>query len=345
MRLSLRKKLLFSACTTLALCLVVFGGLEVALRISHDNIAQITGVNEWKTAEWGGITYHWDQYHEQFGWTNRPGFRSPPNAKIPVTINDLGLRDTREYAAAPPAGTKRILVFGDSFTFGDEVRDEQTIPALMAQLLPESEVLNFGVHGYGAGQMMMRLEAEGFQLQPSRVVVIYPTMDYTRDPAPELTHTKPVFGLNQGRLEISNVPVPEESRQPWLFRHSYAAARLFGPTVQAQWAFPLQENLRILERIMLRIVRSCEQRDVPLTLVHLPEPATVRGLLNEDTKTETRVRQIGDILKLATPDVLDLTDVLKSAYEQEGEALVAPGGHWSARANQLIAAKITAHIP
>lgn len=54
-------------------------------------------------------------------------------------------------------GVIRIGCFGDSFTYGDEVRDGYDYPALLARLFRERgfanvEVLNFGMSGYGFHQ-------------------------------------------------------------------------------------------------------------------------------------------------------------------------------------------------
>jgi hypothetical protein len=41
------------------------------------------------------------------------------------------------------------LILGDSFTFGDEVSDNETYSYYLQQMLPHTEVINMGVHGYG----------------------------------------------------------------------------------------------------------------------------------------------------------------------------------------------------
>lgn len=94
----------------------------------------------------------------------------------PVAINSLGLRD-REYAREKPAGTRRVLVLGDSVTFGIGVPAEETFPArLEARLAPRDppvEVLNLGVGGYDTLDEVIAFEARGLDLGPDVVVVGY----------------------------------------------------------------------------------------------------------------------------------------------------------------------------
>src|SRR5262245_43955387 len=50
-------------------------------------------------------------------------------------INGEGMRDDREFAHAKPAGTRRIVSLGDSFTIGYEVEREQTFSAVLEREL------------------------------------------------------------------------------------------------------------------------------------------------------------------------------------------------------------------
>ena len=52
-----------------------------------------------------------------------------------------------EVPEPKPDGVMRVLVFGDSLTFGDEVTDDETYVAHLQTMLPGTEVLNLGVHG------------------------------------------------------------------------------------------------------------------------------------------------------------------------------------------------------
>lgn len=63
-----------------------------------------------------------------------------------VTTNGQGLRIGHELTF--PAKRQRILLLGDSFTFGINLHDVHTYPALLQALLPEREIVNAGIPGY-----------------------------------------------------------------------------------------------------------------------------------------------------------------------------------------------------
>src|SRR2546430_1564409 len=50
--------------------------------------------------------------------------------EMKVKINSLGMRD-REYSVEKPKGTYRILVLGDSYTFGSGVQADETYAKLL----------------------------------------------------------------------------------------------------------------------------------------------------------------------------------------------------------------------
>lgn len=110
------------------------------------------------------------------------GQRLAPNydgwfAGVPVRVNSLGLRDDREYRLDKAPNTVRILVLGDSVTFGHGAITENTYPRLLEQLLRtwrsdvDWQVWNAGVPGYNTSQELSHLLEVGPAFQPDLVVV------------------------------------------------------------------------------------------------------------------------------------------------------------------------------
>src|SRR5262245_52332309 len=63
--------------------------------------------------------------------------RSQPALPYHASIDSLGFRG-QNFPRAKQAGELRILLVGDSFTFGDYVDDEETLPAQLQRHLPAS---------------------------------------------------------------------------------------------------------------------------------------------------------------------------------------------------------------
>lgn len=87
-----------------------------------------------------------------------------------MKINSRGLRD-REFAYSPPPRTLRIGVFGDSFTFGEGVQNDETYAKVLERLLNSDhtmrktgwriEVLNFGIGKTGTSHQLAWYQKEG----------------------------------------------------------------------------------------------------------------------------------------------------------------------------------------
>ena len=98
-------------------------------------------------------------------------------AGVPVRINRLGLRDDREYDLAKRPNTFRILVLGDSVTFGHGSAGEHTYPALLERRLNawrpdvDWQVWNAAVPGYNTAQELAHLLEVGPSFHPDLVIV------------------------------------------------------------------------------------------------------------------------------------------------------------------------------
>src|SRR5207244_2029550 len=92
----------------------------------------------------------------------------------PVFVNSHGMRGD-EFPVEKPAGTTRVICFGDSFTYGYGVGQDATYPAQLGRLLKARfggsyEVLNAGVNGYGSFQELVALK-RALRYHPDVVVV------------------------------------------------------------------------------------------------------------------------------------------------------------------------------
>ena len=154
-------------------------------------------------------------FDAELGWTWRPSSKEGT-----IEIDALGARGPREYGPRPAPGKRRMVTFGDSFTFGDEVSVEASFQWLLEGFEPGFEVLNFGVSGYGTDQALLRYRALGRELggevvcmgilleNIGRNVNRYRPMWNTRT---GFCLTKPRFTLDE-RGELVLLPQPYSSR-------------------------------------------------------------------------------------------------------------------------------------
>jgi hypothetical protein len=140
----------------------------------------------------------------RLGFVGRPGYRSGDGA---LSYDAHGLRPT-----PPPAGVALaeppILVVGDSFAHGDEVRDDESWPARL-QGLAGRRVVNAAMSGYGIDQMVLRAEIVARDVKPAAIVMSFIADDVRRAEMKRVWGAgKPYFELAGGKLVERNVPVP-----------------------------------------------------------------------------------------------------------------------------------------
>ena len=152
------------------------------------------------------------QFDHQLGWSLKPSAQAistRTGQPIEYRINSKGLRDD-ETSYEKPDGMFRIVVLGDSRTFGFGVPIEKHFTKLLEGYFRSVEVVNLGVSGYGVDQELLLLRTEGFRYQPDLVVAYVAHYGDSRHMYDERWgKPKPRFVLRDGHLKLTNVPVPQ----------------------------------------------------------------------------------------------------------------------------------------
>ncbi len=165
---------------------------------------------EWVSRHRPGTDFYlsFDKYDETKGWYTKPNLRDEIvfENKI-LNTNSRGLRGTREFSYARNPGIPRIVILGDSFTFGDEVSDDETYSHYLQQMLPAAEIINMGVHGYGHDQMLILFGEEGVKYQPDLVILGFNSFDMRRNLRRFRDYSKPMFEIDGDGLRLTNSPV------------------------------------------------------------------------------------------------------------------------------------------
>jgi hypothetical protein len=111
------------------------------------------------------------------GYVLNPGFKGyieRSEFKIPISINQNGLRG--KNFSQKNDSIYRILILGDSQTFGFGVKEDKTFAVYLEKCLNEGnfkkyEVLNAGVPGYGTADQLNFLKSIGPQSKPDLVIL------------------------------------------------------------------------------------------------------------------------------------------------------------------------------
>jgi len=169
------------------------------------------------------LFYSFDTYHPTRGWTLKPNLKDISVFKNKnLSSNSKGVRGKKEYSYSKPDGTIRILLIGDSYSFGEEVSDTETFAYYLEQSLDNVEVINLSIHGYGHDQMLLYLKEEGIKYHPDIIMLGYIEDDKTRNTLSFRDYAKPRFQIKGTKLVLSNraIASPEDmlKKEKWRSR-------------------------------------------------------------------------------------------------------------------------------
>jgi hypothetical protein len=208
------------ALDAMTIAVVMIGILELSARVVLSRPELLARVDRTSDAPWRldwlrrhadgvEVYYSFDVYHPTRGWALRPNLRdADPYGPDSLNSNSVGMRGSREFTLDPPADRTRIVLIGDSFTFGEEVADWETFAFRLQELLPQTEVLNLGVHGYGHDQMLIGLRELGLRYRPDVVLLGFVEDDMERNMLGFRDYAKPRYRLRDGALALRGSPVP-----------------------------------------------------------------------------------------------------------------------------------------
>jgi len=139
-------------------------GLEYAYILDEEKRVPMVGVQYRPYAKFG---HAYD--------SNPEGYFDEGN-RIIYSLNKHGFRGG-DYETEKAPGTRRIVLLGDSFTFGEGVRFEDTFGYRLQEILDRDEaaveVLSFAVGGWGTRNEISYLERAGLRFEPDLVIVVY----------------------------------------------------------------------------------------------------------------------------------------------------------------------------
>lgn len=314
------KRLFASVVVTLfgvALAVVI---LEAATRLVLDDGMQFD-LEMWKYAR--DIKISSDE--PRIGHEHRP-LTSGFYMGAPVNINSAGYRD-REYQLPKPAGGVRIMMLGDSLTFGWGVKVEDTFADQLEKMLNKGagegkfEVINTGVGNYNTYMEVAAFMRNGSKYNPDIIVLNYFIND--AEPTPK-------------RAENS------------FTEYSHAAVMLWGAfdTIsrmyfgKADWKSyysglydDTQPGWIQTKEAIAQLADYCRQKGIKLMIVNLPELHELSSYPFENVNS--KLAEVAGQLGVPFYDLLPAftSEVPQSLWVSPTDA------HPNAKADAIIAAK------
>jgi len=119
-------------------------------------------------------------YNEHYGYGPTPnysGVQTIYGNSFLMDINEKGMRDTRNYDYLK--NKKRILILGDSFSFGNGVNLKESYPEKLRENFGEEvEILNLGVPGFGINNEYVYYLEKGKKFNPDIILIQYHDNDW-----------------------------------------------------------------------------------------------------------------------------------------------------------------------
>jgi len=198
------------------------------------------------------------------GWVTTPDITRRAG-NVTYHNNRAGLRSDREYEPQPAPGLRRLAAFGDSFTYCHEVDLADCWTTQLEQAWPNTEVLNFGVPGYGPDQAWLRYQRDGARLQTCGVLIGYMIENINRVvnrfrpflvPETDLIASKPRFLLEGDGLTL----MPNPATDPRQLEDPGWVERVVGQN--DRWYFPGMLVANPLDGFQLvRLARTAAYRE------------------------------------------------------------------------------------
>ncbi|MGE3263555.1 MAG: hypothetical protein AB7K68_17395 [Bacteriovoracia bacterium] len=163
-------------------------------------------------------------------------FRASVNGTAPIKVsaNTDGFSRRISKNASPNTRSFFIALWGCSFTFGTNVDDSETLSSQIAEALPDTATYNYGMHGGGPNDALLRftLKPPKLEIKETKGIGIYIFMD---DQLKRLVGTMSYVGSWH-----RHTPLYEESGGALVYRGTFSQAH---PALYLLYRFLARSNI------------------------------------------------------------------------------------------------------
>lgn len=338
--------------TVLTRILLILSGVMIAALLSELALRTADTI-----PEVANPLYSFHDSDPVLGWRGKPGARMRfrrPDFQALIEHGPTGWR--RPDPPPPAAPRRRVLVLGDSFTWGWGVsQGEVFTDRLQARLAPDVVILNRGVNGFGTGQEYLVLQDE-LAAGPVDVVLLMFVNNDVADNVDPKSGRRPLFTLRDGVL----VPPAAPTRplltpiQRFLKDHSRAYQLLDlelnrlsrgrerdeappPPAARADIDYRTVPGAAVTVRLLDEMQRLSSAHGARLVIVYIPERSQIEPGATPPPPIRAIRALLGDVTAVHGIPFLDLTEPLR-ARAAAGEAVIFPTDqHWTPAGHALAA--------
>jgi len=303
----------------------------------------------------GKVSFDTRFVHDPYaGWKNAPNIDSEPKNHGRVRTNAQGMRNLENFSFEK--GDKpRLLIVGDSYSFGHGVSNEETYAYLLnKEYMPGWQVMNLAVSATGTDQNYLMYEHFGEKFSPDIVLLGFYVLDFNRNTFSFRDYAKPMYVPREdGSLELTHSPVlsPEQlialyqngERQVggWHYSYAIAAFKKVFTTATKRNRSPGSLPRRTLSGIMEKFTRRVRDNGATPVWVIFP----IRDIIEKEVSKYAVIEDfVAEEAKRLGMPVLRLEPIFSDYLEKNpGASPWRPreiGGHLSAEGNQLAAKSI-----
>ncbi len=301
------------------------------------------------------------------GWFHTPSAKNDEEIEghqYSLSYNSHGYRP-HEHEYAKPAGTRRVIVLGDSFVDASEVGDNETFTWLLQEELPGVEVINLGVYGYSTGQELITLEDRGFRYDPDLVLLVTMTNDYDDNllniasfgPIPRFVLDGDSIALEKtghenamATFRKTNLPLPgirffHQHSLLYYFLNHYVYQRLAGGRIESiieeqRHAIAGDEKRELYARIVCRMSDICEARGTALRVLFVYPEAHLEGEIDSPS------RRVIETLESRGVATFDLHGPLRERQLSSDPSLYYEHDfHWNRTGHRFVTDLLAREIP
>ena len=288
---------------------------------------------------------------EDLGHRNRPGaelIHTTPEFEAHYSIDTLGLR--AGYPTTLDSTARKVLLVGDSFTFGYGVDDSHTWASVLEQSWQDQEcnvdVLNAGVPGYDTRLELLALADLIEQHQPDLLLLGFlPNDVFTNRLPTQSSAADPTIAIGQRRSW------PKMHLLSWLIQQLMASDVLYTRLYKLTPRYPyfqepptteVRHRQTVTDTLLHRVYRKAKEQSITLAVVSIPQLFQV--LSDEETSSMDQLfrtsAQNDDVQWITT------LDTLRHQYRtQKQELYYRFDGHLNADGNRVVGTFLANHLP